>query len=66
MLPRWAGVLLVIGTAMSLGMLIRLFIVDVAGVVLFGIAIAWLGYALWADKSALESTHAEIAPAAQR
>jgi hypothetical protein len=45
--------LLVIGTAMSLGMLIRLFIVDVAGVVLFGIAIAWLGYALWAEKGAM-------------
>jgi hypothetical protein len=52
-LPRWAGLLLVIGTAMSLGMLMRLFIVDVAGVVLFGIAIAWLGFGLWSEKSAM-------------
>jgi hypothetical protein len=54
--------LLVIGTTMSLGMLIRLFIVDVAGVVLFGIAIAWLGYALWAEKGAMIQPESAVEP----
>jgi len=57
-LPRWSGLLLIIGVAFQLveGSLIDRTLMHVLltiGRVLFGISLAWMGYALWMEKREL-------------
>jgi len=57
-LPRLAGLLLIVGTVLtlvpSIGLFLSpsegLFVVNSIGRVIFGIAFVWLGYALWSEK----------------
>lgn len=54
-LPRWSGLLLIMGVVLSLaeGSPIDqtvLHVVVTVGRVMFGLAIAWMGYALWSEK----------------
>jgi hypothetical protein len=54
-LPRWSGFLLIVGTALSmaegspLGRMPEHVIVTI-GRVIFGLGLAWMGYALWSAK----------------
>jgi hypothetical protein len=54
-LPRWSGLLLIIGTAFSMaegspiGRAPEHVIVTI-GRVVFGLGLAWMGYALWSEK----------------
>jgi hypothetical protein len=62
-LPRWAGVLLAVGTAM--GPLAVLLPLDLQPKIAIpaGLALAWLGYALWSErraKTAVAVTNAEL------
>ena len=52
LLPRWAGILLAVGTAM--GPLAALLPLDLQPKVALpvGLALAWLGYALWTEPRA--------------
>jgi hypothetical protein len=56
-LPRWAGLLLIIGTVLQMAegspmdrMLLH--VILTAGRVVFGLSFAWMGYALWSEKRA--------------
>jgi len=57
-LPRWAGLLLIIGVAfqMAEGSPIDqtlLHVILTIGRVAFGLGLAWMGYALWSEKREL-------------
>ena len=58
-LPRWAAVLALIG-AVPIGLLPLLpsFIIVKIFAVVFGLGLAWLGYALWSEKPATATTAA--------
>ena len=51
-LPRWAGWLLIIGTVLTNATFLGSigYVPRVIGGVIFGIALGWLGYALWSEK----------------
>lgn len=53
-LPRWAGLLLIVGVLLALGSGVSPLIGGVAAVI-FGLGLAWLGYALWLDKGMVEA-----------
>ena len=66
-LPRWSAFLLIVGVALSMleGSPIDetiLHAILTVGRVLFGLSIAWMGYALWSDQT--EATAAELRPRA--
>lgn len=66
-LPRWSGLLLITGVMLSLleGSPIDqtlLHAILTFGRVLFGLALAWMGYALWSEKR--EPASAELQPEA--
>ena len=50
-LPHWAGWLLIVGTVLSYGSLFGISMLHTIGVIVVGVALAWLGYALWAQKN---------------
>jgi len=57
-LPRWAGLLLIVGIAfqMAEGSPIDrtlLHVILTIGRVVFGLSLAWMGYALWSEKRAM-------------
>jgi hypothetical protein len=49
-LPRWAGWLLIAGTVLSYGNLFGIGWLHFIGVIGVGVALAWLGLALWAPQ----------------
>lgn len=53
-LPRWAGLLLILGVLLAFGSGVSPLIGGVAAVT-FGLGLAWLGYALWLDKGMVEA-----------
>ncbi len=59
-LPRWSGLLLIIGVAFSMaegspfGRTLSHVIVTI-GHVVFGLGLAWMGYALWSEQRELAS-----------
>lgn len=63
LLPRWAGVLLGVGTAM--GPLAALLPLDLQPKIAVpaGLALAWLGYALWTERRARSATSRQDGPA---
>jgi hypothetical protein len=48
--PRWSAVLLIVGLVLSLGGSISHFISVVAAII-FGLGLAWMGYAVWSEPS---------------
>jgi len=60
-LPRWAGLLLIIGVLLFMlseaGLLERTLshVSVTAGDIMFGLGLAWLGYALWSEKREAKS-----------
>jgi hypothetical protein len=64
-LPRWAGVAFAVGTVAPLGFaLLPHEFIRVAAVP-FGLALAWLGYALWSDRRAPATQTAPVQVRAQ-
>jgi uncharacterized membrane protein YgdD (TMEM256/DUF423 family) len=55
-LPQWAGWLLIVGTVFSYGSLFGSNVAHTVGVVMVGIALAWLGAALWSRQSEASGT----------
>lgn len=55
-LPRWAGLLLIIGVLLAFGSGVSPLIGGVAAVI-FGLGLAWMGYALWVNQSIIEATN---------
>jgi hypothetical protein len=51
-LPRWLGVVLIIGNIMQYGNMFGVAILHSIGVAVFGLALGWLGYRLWAWQTA--------------
>ncbi len=51
-LPRWIGIALVVGVVLSFGSFVGSYLAHQVGGVLFGIGIAWLGYAMLISKRA--------------
>lgn len=46
-LPRWAGAVLIAGNLLQYGNMFGVGILHNIGVAIFGIALGWLGYAIW-------------------
>jgi hypothetical protein len=66
-LPRWSALLLIVGVALSMleGSPIEqtaLHAILTVGRILFGLALAWMGYALWSEER--ETAGAELQPEA--
>jgi hypothetical protein len=51
-LPRWAGAVLIVSNIMQYGNMFGVAILHSIGVAVFGLALGWLGYALWARPAA--------------
>ena len=54
-LPRWAGLLLIIGTVLQMAEgspldKSLLYMILITGRAVFGLSFAWMGYALWSEK----------------
>lgn len=57
-LPRWGGLLLIVGNVvLNVGAFVPgIYFVKIIGGVLMGLGYAWLGYALWAQKGEVAAT----------
>ena len=49
-LPRWSGLLLIIGVVLSFGDMLS-HVIGIIAAVVFGLGLAWMGYALWSGKA---------------
>lgn len=55
-LPRWSGLLLIIGIVLSFGGMMS-HAVGIVAAAVFGASLAWMGYALWSSQGQVAQQH---------